>query len=284
MTRKLVQNLSGVFLDPGLVMVSKLCQVFNTIFVSSHAYVMICTQRTRSDPSNRRLNEHGTSDTAKFATSNYVGCEQCVDRSPRSRCSRHVGPRLGMSRIDQCSGLLVDSYSYILDRLQSVLNSTTRLVLNISKFSFRSIPDAIGDELHCLLIRRRIDFKISVNSSYLLGVPSPNPKSSPRKSPKTKKNKKYIKFAPQICGSPRTQIIEFTLLQDRPDGRALHGWCCAGVSDGAVYLIITTHTAQPSVDSVSGQLLVVTSLFRGFDFIGPLLSQAPNLELSPARD
>ena len=49
-------------------------------------------------------------------------------------------------------------YSYLLDRLQSVLNSAARLVLNIAKFSGNSA--AIRDELHWLPIRKRIEFKI----------------------------------------------------------------------------------------------------------------------------
>ena len=62
------------------------------------------------------------------------------------------------SRVDHCNGLLYGSYSYLLDRLQSVLNLAARLVLNIAKFS--RISAAIRDELHWLLIRKRIEFKI----------------------------------------------------------------------------------------------------------------------------
>ena len=64
------------------------------------------------------------------------------------------------SRVDHCNGLLFGSHSYLLDRLQSVLNSAARLVLNIPKFSH--ISAAIRDELHWLPIRRRIDFKIAL--------------------------------------------------------------------------------------------------------------------------
>ena len=65
----------------------------------------------------------------------------------------------GTSRVDHCNGLLFGSHSYLLDRLQSVLNSAARLVLNIPKFSH--ISAAIRDELHWLPIRKRIDFKIA---------------------------------------------------------------------------------------------------------------------------
>ena len=64
------------------------------------------------------------------------------------------------SRVNHCNGLQFGSYSYLLDRLQSVLNSAARLVLNISKFS--NISAAIRDEFHWLPIRRRIDFKIAL--------------------------------------------------------------------------------------------------------------------------
>ena len=51
-------------------------------------------------------------------------------------------------------------------RLQSVLNSAARLVLNIPKFS--NISAAIRDELHWLPIRRRIDFKIALMVRHCL--------------------------------------------------------------------------------------------------------------------
>ena len=75
-------------------------------------------------------------------------------RSLSKECLR----TLVTSRVDHCNGLLYGSYSYLLDRLQSVLNSAARLVLNIAKFS--GISAAIRDELHWLPIRKRIEFKI----------------------------------------------------------------------------------------------------------------------------
>ena len=62
------------------------------------------------------------------------------------------------SRVDHCNGFLHGSYSYLLDRLQSVLNSAARLVLNIAKFI--GISAVIRDELRWLPIRKRIQFKI----------------------------------------------------------------------------------------------------------------------------
>ena len=64
------------------------------------------------------------------------------------------------SRVDHCNGLLYGSYSYLLDRLQSVLNSAARLILNIAKFS--GISAAIRDKLHWLPIKKRIDFKLAL--------------------------------------------------------------------------------------------------------------------------
>ena len=70
------------------------------------------------------------------------------------------------SRVDHCNGLLFGSHSYLLGRLQSVLNSAARLVLNIPKFS--NISAAIRDELHWLPIRRRVDFKIALMVRHCL--------------------------------------------------------------------------------------------------------------------
>ena len=70
------------------------------------------------------------------------------------------------SRVNHCNGLLFGSHSYLLDRLQSVLNSAARLVLNIPKFSH--ISAAIRDKLLWLPIRRRIDFKIALMFRHCL--------------------------------------------------------------------------------------------------------------------
>ena len=115
-----------------------------------------------------------------------------------------------------CSVLILTSSN----RLQSVLNSAARLVLNISKFS--NISAAIRDELHWLPIRRRIDFKIAL-------------------------------------------MVRHCMVGTATEYRIW--WSCA------------IQFALPSVVNVSGQLLVGTSLFRGFvsrhSVIGPLLFQAP---------
>ena len=79
-------------------------------------------------------------------------------RSLSKECLRTLVHAFVTSRVDHCNGLLYGSYSYLLDRLQSVLNSAARLVLSIAKFS--GISAAIRDELHWLPIRKRIEFKI----------------------------------------------------------------------------------------------------------------------------
>ena len=81
-----------------------------------------------------------------------------VRRSLSKECLRTLVHAFVTSRVDHCNSLLYGSYSYLLDRLQSVLNSAARLVLNIAKFS--GISAAIRDELHWLPIRKRIEFKI----------------------------------------------------------------------------------------------------------------------------
>ena len=113
-----VNNL-GVYLDPGLVMdhqVSKLCQV--------------CYFHLRRLQNSAWIAHQGI-------TTHVSPCLHCIIRY-----------------VDHCNGLLFGSHSYLLNRLQSVLNSVARLVLNISA--------AIRDELQWLPIRRKIDFKIAL--------------------------------------------------------------------------------------------------------------------------
>ena len=49
---------------------------------------------------------------------------------------------------------------YLLDRLQSVLNSAARLILDVRKFD--SVSAAIRNELHWLPIEERIRFKFAL--------------------------------------------------------------------------------------------------------------------------
>ena len=61
------------------------------------------------------------------------------------------------SRLDFCNSAMFGVHSYLLDRLQSILNAAARLILQIHKFS--SISSAIRDELHLLPVQSRIVFK-----------------------------------------------------------------------------------------------------------------------------
>ena len=61
------------------------------------------------------------------------------------------------SRLDFCNSAMFGINSYLLDRLQSILNAAARLILQIPKFSF--ISSSIRDELHWLPFRSRIVFK-----------------------------------------------------------------------------------------------------------------------------
>ena len=88
----------------------------------------------------------------------HLRCLRTVRRSLSKECLRMLVYAFVTSRVDHCNGLLYESYSYLLDRLQSVLNSAARLVLKIAKFS--GISAAIREELHWLPIRKRIEFKI----------------------------------------------------------------------------------------------------------------------------
>ena len=64
------------------------------------------------------------------------------------------------SRVDHCNGVKYGSNGYLLDRLQSVLNSAARLILGVRKFD--SVSAAIRNELHWLPIGKRIQFKIAL--------------------------------------------------------------------------------------------------------------------------
>ena len=68
-------------------------------------------------------------------------------------------PAFITSRVDHCNGVLYGLNGYLFDRLQSVLNSTARLILGISKFD--SVSATIRDELHWLPIGKCIRFKIA---------------------------------------------------------------------------------------------------------------------------
>ena len=59
---------------------------------------------------------------------------------------------------DYC--VLYGSNGYLLDRLQSVLNSAARLILGVPKFD--SVSAAIRNELHWLPIGKHIQFKIAI--------------------------------------------------------------------------------------------------------------------------
>ena len=64
------------------------------------------------------------------------------------------------SRLDHCNGVLYGLNGYLLDRLQSVLNSTVRLIMGVPKFD--GVSAAIRNELHWLPIGKRIQFKIAL--------------------------------------------------------------------------------------------------------------------------
>ena len=72
------------------------------------------------------------------------------------------------TRIDFANSLLYGTSAYLLDRLQSVLNSAARLILKIGKYD--PISSAIRRGLHWLPIRFRVHFKInSITSNCLAG-------------------------------------------------------------------------------------------------------------------
>ena len=96
-------------------------------------------------------------------------CRSCFYQLRRLRVIRHCLSRGSLltlacaficNRIDYCNGVLCGVTAGRLDRLQSVLNATARLVLNIPKFLHISL--AIRDELHWLPVQCRSQYKICI--------------------------------------------------------------------------------------------------------------------------
>ena len=113
------------------------------------------------------------------------------------------------SRVDHCNGVLYGSNGYLLDRLQSVLNSAARLILGVPKFD--SVSAAIRNELHWLPIEERIRFKIALlvrhcivgaAHEYLTELCRPVSSSSGRQSLRSASRGDLIvpRFRPQRSG------------------------------------------------------------------------------------
>ena len=64
------------------------------------------------------------------------------------------------SQVDHCYCVLYGLNGYLLDRLQSVLNSAARLISGVPEFD--SVSAAIRNELHWLPTGKRIRFKIAL--------------------------------------------------------------------------------------------------------------------------
>ena len=62
------------------------------------------------------------------------------------------------SRVDFCNILFFGVSSYLLGGLQSIMNATARLILNIPKFGH--ISEEIRTNLHWLPVRQRINYKV----------------------------------------------------------------------------------------------------------------------------
>lgn len=94
-------------------------------------------------------------------------CQACFFQLRRLRAIRHSLSRHALltlvhafisSRLDFCNSVLYGVSTYILDRLQSILNAAARLILNIPKYGH--ISAAIREELHWLPVSARIQYKI----------------------------------------------------------------------------------------------------------------------------
>ena len=92
-------------------------------------------------------------------------CQSCYYQLRQIRTVRHSLTQTAIqtlvhafvcTRIDFANSLLYGTSAYLLDRLQSVLNSAARLILKIGKYD--PISSAIRRDLHWLPIRFRVHF------------------------------------------------------------------------------------------------------------------------------
>ena len=63
-----------------------------------------------------------------------------------------------ISRVDYCNSLLAGTPKYLLDRLQSVLNASAKLLCGCQKYDH--VTPLIRDRLHWLRVAQRIEFKL----------------------------------------------------------------------------------------------------------------------------
>ena len=97
------------------------------------------------------------------------------------------------SRVDFCNSLFLGVSSYLLDRLQSVMNATARLILNIPKFGH--ISDEIRTNLHWLPVRQRISYKVCFLVRNCLAGAAPEYLSEVCQSTSSTSGRQHLRFA-----------------------------------------------------------------------------------------
>ena len=115
----------------------------------------------------------------ELSTKDHVSklCQSCYFQLRQIRTIRHsLSPSairtlvhaFICSRIDFSNSLIYGTSTYLLDRLQSVLNSSARLILKLGKYD--PISAAIRRDLHWLPIQARIRFKMNaITRNCLVG-------------------------------------------------------------------------------------------------------------------
>ena len=83
-----------------------------------------------------------------------------IRRSLSTDATKTLVHSLISSRVDYCNSIFYGATNIVVKRLQSVLNAAARLISNKRKFD--NITPVLRDQLHWLLIRQRIEFKIAV--------------------------------------------------------------------------------------------------------------------------
>ena len=91
-----------------------------------------------------------------------LGQLRSVRRCLTSDVTKSLVQALVLTRIDYCNSALYGAPFQILNRLQSVLNASAKLIARRSKFDH--ISGYVCDELHWLLIQQRIQYKLCLQT------------------------------------------------------------------------------------------------------------------------
>ena len=141
----------GLFTTPHII-------IYSGCLIGHIILLLVEVSESIRIPENMRSNTH----VSKLCQSCYFQLRQIrtIRHSLSPSAIRTLVHAFICSRIDFSNSLLYGTSTYLLDRLQSVLNSSARLILKLGKYD--PISAAIRRDLHWLPIQARIRFKMNV--------------------------------------------------------------------------------------------------------------------------